>query len=113
MIRADLQPGGAAPRRRHRPRQETPPDHGARGRAPSERGLLIVAIARSSFARPPSDPLIEPRLGHLPVAHYRLGRDFQDLRGLFDAEPAEITQLDHAALPPVNAPKLVERVVES
>src|SRR5262245_11515170 len=60
----------------------------------------------------PADLLIEPRLGHLPIAHHCLGRDSQDFRGLFYAESSEKTQLDHAALSLINARKLVKRVVE-
>src|SRR5262245_30645888 len=112
MIRAGLRPAGAAHRRRRRPRREMPLDHEARGRAPNERDPLLVATAQSSFAGLTTYMLIEPRLGHLPIAHNRVRRDFQDLRGLFDAESSEITQLDHSALPPVNARKLVESVVE-
>src|SRR6266540_1728712 len=55
MIRADLRPAGVAPGRRRRPRREKPRAHAARDRAPNERGLRPVAIARRSFARPPPD----------------------------------------------------------
>jgi hypothetical protein len=52
-------------------------------------GFITVSLA---------ELLIEPGLGQIPIAHHRLRRDAQDLRGFFYRQPAEVTQLDDVAL---------------
>ena len=54
----------------------------------------------------------EPVLRELPVAHYGLRRDLEDLSSLVDGQPAEVSQLDHPRLPLVDHGQRFQCIVE-
>src|SRR3954452_15203988 len=54
----------------------------------------------------------QPQPGQAPVALHRLGRDVEDVRGLLEAQPAEETQFDDAALSRVDGGKGLQRPIE-
>src|SRR5262245_47263862 len=62
-------------------------------RATADSNKLLTCCQRSAFTAHFS---VQPRSGQIPITHHRVGRDFQNFRGLLHVQATKEAQLNHA-----------------
>src|SRR5687768_1944206 len=103
-----------------RRRSRSPPQAWSRNATRSAAGRSSAASKSSSIRRQRSgfigahfgNHAIEPGLGPSPLASHCTWRNLQHFGGLFNAQPAEIAQLDNPALLLVNFLQRAQSLVE-